>query len=76
MKKNKIFFFKDLKFRVDIINFFVLGRYIEFIRQFLYNNYINVHFGMEEKGLSVFKSFFKNISLTEEKLFSLFRFNI
>jgi hypothetical protein len=72
---NNIILLKDFKFRVDIINFFILGRYIEFIRRFLYNKYVNFNCGLKKDNLFVIKNVLRNYYITEDKLFSSFKSN-
>lgn len=41
-RKYNIYIYSDFKFRVNIILFFTLGKYIEFLRYFFFNEYLNV----------------------------------
>lgn len=34
--------YDSFKFRIDIITFFTLGRYVEYLRSFMYNQYLSI----------------------------------
>lgn len=41
-KKRIICLFSSFKLRINVILFFTLGKYVEFLRLFLYNEYLNI----------------------------------
>lgn len=42
---NQFISLNQFKLRIDITTFFTLGRYVEYLRIFLYNEYISIHSG-------------------------------
>lgn len=61
-KKYKLCLFSDFKLRINIVLFFTLGKYVEFLRLFFYNEYLNLSNIKSSKKVSHKNNMYININ--------------